>query len=83
VVAAAAAEVAKPPCLIHHIGRRRHRSQRTRQRIGDKIGAAFVFAWADFVSVLRASHHGENCAELFGIWEAESFRNRDKRATAP
>jgi hypothetical protein len=51
VVAVAAAEVAKPPRLIHHIGRRRHRSQRTQQRIGDKIDAAFVAARPHFIYV--------------------------------
>ena len=27
------------------------------QRIGNQIDAATIFAWADFVSVLGASHH--------------------------
>jgi len=36
-VAVAAAKAAKPPRLIHHIGRGRHRSQRTRQPIEDDI----------------------------------------------
>jgi hypothetical protein len=51
VLAVAAAEVANPTRLIHRVGWGRNRSQRTRQRIGDKIKAAFITARADFVNV--------------------------------
>ena len=32
-------------------------------------------------ATIRTRLHSANCAELFGIYESESFRNCDKRAT--
>jgi len=81
VVAVAAAKVTTQLRLVHHIGRGRNRSQRTRQRIiGKHLGVAFIYARANldqFASRIVNANHSIVCADAKLCRRIYCIRGRD------